>query len=214
MAIVIRGPSASNTRRPNVPVGRGTAPTAAVVQVCVADDVRREVTRGARSVIMAVAGISPVGKFIVAAGADDFGSDGVRAGKCPSFAGMNRIGLAAAGRFAFSAPYRHKRRVSVFAGLHTILTGSQDGKRLIGRVHFKDFAVVEPLDTNVESSLRELKLDCAVVKIEEGETCAAIQPDGPGTNAQLGPRAGIGPKLVARGHRPICNRGDPIRFTS
>jgi hypothetical protein len=112
---------------------------------------------------MAVASHSPVVKFIGAARAPDISNDGVRAGECTSLAGMHRVSLPPAGRFSFPAAHSYICRVSVLAGLHSILTGSQDGERLIGGVHFKDFVPAEPLHPNVENSLRELKLHCAVI---------------------------------------------------
>src|SRR5690349_16554765 len=134
---------------------------------------------------MAVASLPPIVKFIDTASANHIGTNRVRAGERSSFAGMNRVSLAAACRFTFPAAHGHKCGVSVLTRLNPIATGLQDGERLIGRVHFKDLLATEPLHTNVESSLRELKLNCAVIQIEEGEACAAIQPDRPGTNAQF-----------------------------
>src|SRR6202158_4155331 len=98
---------------------------------------------------MAVAGLSPIVKFIRATHADDIGIDGVRAGECPSLAGMNRVSLAAAGRFTFPTAYGHEGRVSVLARLDSILTGLQDGERLIGRVHFINFVAPAPWDRRV-----------------------------------------------------------------
>jgi hypothetical protein len=112
---------------------------------------------------VAVASHSPVVKFIGSARAHDLTIDEVRTGERPSLAGMYRVSLPPAGRFTFPAAHGYKSRVSVLAGLHSILTGSQDGERLIGRVHFKDFVPAEPLHPNVENSLRELKLHCAVI---------------------------------------------------
>jgi hypothetical protein len=112
---------------------------------------------------MAVASHSPIVKFIGSARAHDIGIDGVRAGERPSLAGMHRVSLAPAGRFTFPAAHGYECGVSVLTGLHSILTGPQDGERLIGRVHFKDFVPAEPLHTNVEDSLRELKLHGAVI---------------------------------------------------
>ena len=69
MAITIGGPVGVNSRgHPHVSIFRIRAPGAVVVQVLVADDVGRDVTRRSRVIVVSLAFVAPVVKVIAITG--------------------------------------------------------------------------------------------------------------------------------------------------
>ena len=118
--------------------------------------------------------MAPIIKVIVLARVVNISRKCIRTGERAALPGMNGIGLAATCSFSLAATHDHERGVSIFAGLKAVLAGTQDGKRLIGRIHFKYLVAAEPLHADIESSFRELDLNGAVVQVEEGKASAAV----------------------------------------
>ena len=69
----------------------------------------------------------------------------------------------------------------------------------------KDFVAPEPLHANIECSFRELDLNGAVVQVEEGKACAAVQADGCRTSMQFCARSVVRPEPVARRQGTVGN---------
>ena len=87
---------------------------------------------------------------------------------------MNRVDLAATGRFALTAAHGHECGVSVFTGLNAVLAGAQDGKRLIGCIHLKGFAATEPLHAEIQRPYRKLDLNGPVIQVKKREAGAGV----------------------------------------
>ena len=127
---------------------------------------------------MTVAAFAPVVKVVVVARTVNIRVESVRARELAALPGTNGIGLATAGGFAFAVAHHHECRVAIFAGLNAVLAGAQNGKRLVRRVHFKNFVAVKPLHANAERSFRELDLHGTIVQVEERKASVAVQADG------------------------------------
>ena len=101
VALVIRRPACFNTVGvPDVAVVRIVAPVAIVIQILIADDIVGQILRRARVVITVIAAVRPVIKLIGSADINYIGVQRVCPAESASLSGVQRVGLAVAGRFA------------------------------------------------------------------------------------------------------------------
>src|SRR6267143_1403689 len=140
----------------------------------------------------------------------DVGVDLVRAGKGAGFPGMNGVGGAATGDFAFAVVDSHEGGVAGFVDVDFVIAGTKDGESEVGRIDFESFVLFEAAHAHVKGAFGEADLGHVVVQIQKGKTSVAGKTDGGGAEVQLGTGAVVGPKLVAGGNRAVDDRRDPI----
>src|SRR5580692_4238664 len=111
MAVAIGSPPCSDPRHPNLAVLRVGAPGAVVIQVFIADDIARNVSRRSRSIVVTVAVLAPTIKLIVAACFENIGMEGIRAGKIAAQSRSNTVDPADRKSTRLNSSHSHHRRV-------------------------------------------------------------------------------------------------------
>ena len=198
---------------PDAAIFRLGAPGTIVVQVFIADNVRRDVTRRLRVIITAIAAVTPIIEVITVARVVDIRIELIGSGEGAALTRSHGVGLASSGCFALAVAHDHIRGGSVFASLKPVTAGPQDGKCLVGCIHLKNLVAIEPPHADIDCSFREFDLSGAVVQVEEGKASAAVQANRRRTDIQLCARSLVGPNSVSGGHRTVGKRLHPIRFT-
>jgi hypothetical protein len=91
---------------------------------------------------------------------------------------MDCVGLAVPGRFAFTFTNRDDGIVTIFRSFNPIASGLKGSQGLIRGIHLENTVPVETADAEIESTRAQLNLNCAVVKVEEGEAGVGSEVDG------------------------------------
>jgi len=123
---------------PHIAIARIRAPVTVVIQIFITDDIVRDVSRGTRVLVAAVASVAPVIEVVGRTEILEVRIQRIRAAEGGTLAGVERVGLPVASRFPFSFPHADDSIVSVFAGFDPVASGLEDGESLIGRVDLKD----------------------------------------------------------------------------
>jgi hypothetical protein len=129
--------------------------------------------------------LAPIVEVIGVASGGDLSVQRIRAGKRAALSGINAVSPATAGHFSLALPDGHHGRDPVCTGLNTVLARLRNGKRLIRRIYFENFVAAQPAHPEIERSLRELYLHCAVVQVEKGKASIGIQANDRRTNLHL-----------------------------
>src|SRR5581483_1418817 len=107
-----------------------------------------------------IAHAAPIIETIRSRGIRNFVLHGGAVRKRRYFSGAHLHAIALPGSFAFTTADRYVCGVAIGVDIETILAGSGNGERHIGRVDFIDFPVIEASNPKVERSLVEFHLDC------------------------------------------------------
>ncbi len=211
VAIAVRRPTNDGgVWKPNRAVFGHLAPTAVVIEVFVADDIGRDVARGLRAILAAVAITAPVVEVVVIAETLNVGVELIGAGKRAGFPRMNGVSGAAAGDFAFPIANGHERGIAAFINVDLVVARTKNRESQVRCINFESFVLFEAPHADVQCAFGESDLGHAVVQIQEGKAGVAGKADGCGADVQLGTRAVVGPELVAGGNRAVDDRGNPI----
>src|SRR5437879_5358459 len=89
----------------------------------------------------------------------DIGREAIGAAQRSSLAGLDRVATAVAACLSFAFPHLHNRAASIFAGLEAIFAGPQNGKCLVGSIHFEDFLFAEPSHAETECAGVEMNVN-------------------------------------------------------
>ena len=215
VAVAIRSPADDGgAREPHVAVFRHGAPAAVFIEVFVADYIIGNVSRGSGMLFAAVAVVAPLIEVIsIALNALNVRIQLIGAAEIAFFARVNRIGGAAAGDFALALADSDNRGVAGFVHTNAVTPGTQNGQRQIRRVHFKRLVIAQPVHANVQRAFGQAQLRHFVGEIQERKTRVIGKPDHRVPEMQFGAGIIIRPKFVARGHRAVDHRRDPIVST-
>jgi hypothetical protein len=124
--------------------------------------------------------------------------------------GMNGVGLAAAGDFAFTADYGDNCGVTVFVDGDAIRSGTKDGKGEIGRVNLEGFVLLQTLHADPKRTFGELDLRDVVIEIEKREAGGATDAKAGGADVKFGAGSVVGPEFVSGGHGAVDDGVYPI----
>jgi hypothetical protein len=80
-------------------------------------------------------------------------------GKADLLIGMENDRSAVRGRLPFTAPNRNHGRVGIWIHVKAVIAGFRNGKRLVGRINFPDFVVIEAAHVQNHRALVQLQLD-------------------------------------------------------
>ena len=189
VAVAVRSPSGLHRRRrPNIAIGWIGVPCAVGIQIFIAHDVRGDVSRRPRSVVLAVAGRAPIVEIVGIAHGDKLSVEivGTSAGKRSALSLVQVVAAAATGYLSVTLPHNRHRRVSVTSDLKAILARLGHSKCLIGGIDLEDFAVVQAPYTEIKRSVCQLDLYGTVVEIKEGESGVLVHANHCRTDLDLG----------------------------
>jgi hypothetical protein len=214
MAGVIRRPADGNLARiPDMAVGAIVAPLAILIEIFEANDVAREIERGARLVVASVAAIGPAVEGVGIAKGFNVGVKRISAAEGGLLSGVEVVGLPAASRLAIAVAQGDDGVCAVGAGIDAIASGLSDGEGEVGRIDFEIVVGIELAYPNVDCSRRKLDLDGVIIEIEERDTGVLAEAYDGGTELQFGARGHVRPELVAGGHGAVRDSSDPISGT-
>src|SRR6266852_6148244 len=197
--------------KPNGAIISRGAPATVVVEVFIANHIRRDVARGMRAIFAAIAVTSPAVEIvIVIAEALNVGVELVDPGKRAGFPRMNGIRRTATGNFAFTVANGHEGGIAGFVDVDLVVARTKDRKSEVRCIDFESFVILEAPHTHVKSAFGDADLRRAIVQIQKRKTSVAGKADRGGTDVQLGARAVVGPELVAGGNGAVDDRGNPV----
>src|SRR5260370_421006 len=199
---------------PNVAVFRLIPPGAVVVEVVVADHVARYVERGDGVIFFAVALRGPAVEAIGTGSPVNAVFDVVRAIEFRAITGVDFIGFAAGGNFAFAANYGHASGVAGFSYVNAKCSSLLHGESQIRGVNFVEIAFAQFADAEVDAAFRKAHLRDALVKVQEGKRGHAAEMDGSRAGLQFGAGIFVDPKFITDGHRTVSGRAAPVPFAA
>ena len=138
MPFMIGSPSGIHAvGKPDVSVVGIIAPVAVVVEIVVADDVMRQVLRGARVIVAVITGFRPAVKLIGAADLLHVGVERIGAAEGAGLPSMQGVSLAVARRLALAFADGHDGVAAIFGGVEAIVPGLGDREREVWRIDFE-----------------------------------------------------------------------------
>src|SRR5207302_4890377 len=141
-------------RHPNLSVLRVVAPDAVLVEILVANHLRRHVSCRTGALFAAVALLAPIVEIVAFASVHSvyIGREGVSPSERSSLTGFDPIGTTVATGLPLAFRHHDDRAVSVFAGLQAISAGPHNRKGLIRRIHFENFISFKAPHANAEGA--------------------------------------------------------------
>ena len=211
VAVAERRPVGGNAiRRPDIAVLRVAPPGAVAVEVLVADHVARDIARGRRTVVDAVAIARPAIQFVVAPRCQAIVVGQAGAIETIALLRTDHVRRAVAIQRGPAVQHPDRGRVAVRIHVDAIFTRTGHDEGQVGRVHLDRLARPHAAHAQLERSLRELQLHDAIVEIEQRHAGTPAQPDRRAAELQFGPRSGVDPQAVAARQRPVDPRPQPL----
>src|SRR5205085_8429050 len=116
-----------------------------------------------------------------------------RTGDAHLLAVMHHEGLRSRGSFTFAAPDGDDSRVALFVDVDAIFAGALNGEGHLRCIDFDAFVLIQAAHAQAERAERHLNLRHAVIKVDEREVRAAVEPDRGRPDIEFGTRTGFGP---------------------
>ena len=197
-------------REPDVAVALDIAPSTVLVEIRIADDVGRNVTRAHRRILTPVAIEGPAVEFIRRRQRVDEVIAQAFALERVLLARGDDIRRVFAPGLAFSATHADDGRIAVWVDIDAILAGAPDRESQIRRIDLEHLVGIDAANAQIQSALRNFDLHDAIVEIQDRRARVAAEPRRRTTDLQLGARAGVGPDAVARDQGAIRLRQHPF----
>jgi hypothetical protein len=124
--------------------------------------------------------------------------------------GANAHGRPTAGGLAFAAPYCDHSFVGVRIYIEAVVSRLLHGERLVRRVHFIDFVVIQPAHVQVQCALVQLQLHGVLADIGQGQAGFGVDTRQAGADVDFGARILVRPNIVRIGQRTVQFAGHPI----
>src|SRR5467141_1859391 len=199
---------------PDMAVFRFISPRTVVIEIVVAGNITRNVPSGNGVVFLQVALGGPTIEAIWTGGLVNAVLNIVGAGEFAALSGVDFIGFAASGNFAFAADHGNASRVAVFIDVNAKSACLFDSKSKIWRVYFVEIALPQFADTEVQTAFREAHLRDALVKVQERKRGHTAKMHRGSASLQFGAGVFVHPNLVADGYRTVLGGAAPIALTA
>src|SRR5262249_1290220 len=162
-------------------------------------------------VCAAIALVAPMIEVIITfPKAPDVGVQVISSVEYALFTRVYGISGAAAGDFSLAIANGHDGAVTAFVHVDAIAASAKNRKGKIRSVHLKRLLVIKVTDANIQRAFGQENLRHIVGQIQKGKASVVREADDRTAEMQFGAGAVVGPEFVARGHRPVNDRINPI----